>query len=287
MSATLDLPDGRRVAYETFGDADGAPLVLLHGFSDSRLTGAIFDAAALRTGTRLVVPDRPGIGLSTGRLATLADCARWLAAVLDGLGIDRVPLAAISGGGPFALACARFAPERLERVLVVSGLGPPEVGYAGMPRGQRLGIAVARRAPHAAAAVMSGVALLGRLSPDAFLSLVGSHSSDTDAAAIRRGDSERTIVRPFVEAYRQGPGGVANELRLLLRPWGFLPEEIDLPVRFEHGAEDATVPPAAARELCRRIPDAQLSIREGVGHFSLAPRHADDLLAFAHAPRAR
>jgi len=280
---TLQLPDGRRVGYETFGVPDGVPVVLLHGFSDSRLTGGVFHSAARRAGVRLLAPDRPGIGVSTGRLPSLEAAAAWLAGFLDGLGLERVPLLAVSGGGPFALACARFAPERVERAVIVAGLGPPEMGSEGMPRGQRLGIAVARRAPQPAALVLAGVALLGRIAPHAFLRLVRSHSSETDAEAIRSGPSEDTIVRPFVEAYRQGPRGVANELRLLLRPWGFRPEEIGVPVRFEHGERDATVPPAAARALAARVPGAELELRRDAGHFSLAPRHADELLASAIA----
>jgi pimeloyl-ACP methyl ester carboxylesterase len=55
-------------------------------------------------------------------------------------------------------------------------------------------------------------------------------------------------------------------------------------VRLEHGSEDATVPPTAARALAERIPGAVLSIREGVGHFSLVPRHADEVLAAAVSP---
>jgi pimeloyl-ACP methyl ester carboxylesterase len=281
VAETLLLPDGRLVAYETYGDPGGASLVLLHGFSDSRLTGEVFAPAAERQSVRLLVPDRPGIGLSTGRLRSLAECGSWLAAFLDALGLERVPLAAISGGGPFALACAYAVPERLERVLVVSGLGPPELGTAGMPRGQRLGIAVARRAPRLGAAVMGGVALLGRAWPRLFLALVGANTGSTDAAAVRSSGSERTIVAPFLEAYRQGSRGVGDELRLLLRPWGFRVEEIRVPVRFEHGDGDVTVPPAAARQLSGRIPGAELRIRAGAGHFTLAPRHADELLAFA------
>jgi pimeloyl-ACP methyl ester carboxylesterase len=281
VARELWLRDGNRVAYEVYGVEDGRPVVLLHGFSDSRLTGRAFDAAARRTGTRLIVPDRPGIGLSTGRLASLADAARWLDDLADGLGLRRVPVVAISGGGPFALACARFAPARVERAVVVSGLGPPELGYGGMPRGQRLSIATARRSPALASLVLGGVAAVGRVSPPLFLRLVGSTSSTTDADAVRDRASVETIVRPFVEAYRQGTRGVRQELRLLFSPWGFAPGEVRVPVRFEHGADDATVPPSAARALADAVPDAVLSIREGVGHFTIVPRHADDLLLAA------
>jgi pimeloyl-ACP methyl ester carboxylesterase len=277
---TIDLEDGRRVGYAVFGDPKGTPAVMLHGFSDSRLGGVVLGEAAARARVRLLVPDRPGTGLSTGRLASLGDCARWLGAFADALGLERFPVLGISGGGPYALACARFAPARVTRALVVCGLGPPEVTRAGMPRGQRLGIAFARRAPAVGAAVMTAVALLARTRPRLFLALVALNASPADARTVRHDASIATVVRPFVEAYRQGAGGVRRDLELVLRPWGFRPEEIAVPVRFEHGTEDATVPLAAAEELSTRVPGATLSVRPGAGHFSLAARHADELLAF-------
>ncbi|HET8527537.1 MAG TPA: alpha/beta hydrolase [Gaiellaceae bacterium] len=281
MDREVELPGGDRVAYAIYGREDGRPVLLLHGFSDSRLTGRAFEAAARRTGVRLIVPDRPGIGGSTGSFESLADVAGWLSELADVLGLPRVPVVGISGGGPFTLAAARFAPQRVERAVVVSGLGPPELGYAEMPAGQRLSIAVASRAPALAGRVLGLVARLGRVSPALFLRLVGSSPSPADAEAVRDPGSVETIVRPFVEAYRQGSAGVAGELRLLLRPWGFAPAEVSVPVRFEHGADDATVPPAAARALARAVPGGRLSIRDGVGHFTIVPRYGDELLRAA------
>lgn len=278
MTIVVDLPDGRRAAYELYGDAAGAPALLLHGFSDSRLTGAVFDAAAREVGVRLVVPDRPGHGRSTGRLGSFEDAARWTAALADVLGLGRFTLLAVSGGAPFALATGRFAPERLERVIVISGLGPPELGAAGMPARQRMAITAAARAPDAAAMGLAGIARLASASPTLFLRLVGSASSAADARAAQSPSSVDTMVRPFVEAYRQGPGGVAAELGLLLRPWSFTPEDVAAAVHFEHGADDVTVPPTVPRALSARIPGATASIRAGVGHFTLVPRHASDIL---------
>ena len=277
MGFTTQLRSGHRVGYALYGDETGAPLVLLHGFSDSRLTGGAFAEAAARTRTRLVVPDRPGTGLSTGSIRSFAAFARWLAELADALGLGRFPVAGVSGGGPFALAAGRYLPDRVLRVTVVSGLGPPEHGVDGMPRGQRLGIAVARRAPGASAAIMAGVAALARRRPDWFLALVRMNTSAVDRDAVSR----ETLLEPYLEAYRRGAGGVRDELRLILRPWDFRPEEIRVPVRFEHGEEDATVPPSAARALAARVPGAVLSIRAGVGHFSLPPRYADDVLRLA------
>ena len=278
MTRLVDLLDGRRSAYEVFGDADGAPVLLLHGFSDSRLTGTLLDGPARECGVRLVVPDRPGHGLSSGQLTSFEDAARWMVAFADAVGLGEFPLVAVSGGAPFALAAGRYAPERLTQVVVLSGLGPPELGTEGMPARQRAAIAVAARAPAAAARGLAGIAWLANLSPATFLRLVASASSAPDARAARSPSSGQTIVRPFVEAYHQGPRGVAAELRLLLRPWSFEPEDVESAVHFEHGADDATVPPSVPRTLAARMPRATVSIRKGAGHFTLVPSHGSEIL---------
>jgi pimeloyl-ACP methyl ester carboxylesterase len=43
---TLQLPDGRALAYETWGDPSGAPVLFAHGTGDSRLARHPDDAIA-------------------------------------------------------------------------------------------------------------------------------------------------------------------------------------------------------------------------------------------------
>ena len=49
------------------------------------------------------------------------------------LHLERYGVVGMSGGGPYALACAAALPkEKLKAVMLVCGLGPPEIGYWGM-----------------------------------------------------------------------------------------------------------------------------------------------------------
>jgi hypothetical protein len=61
---SIELPDGRRLAYADLGDPSGRPLLMAHGTPSSRLDGVFLDRAADRRGWRLIVPDRPGHGSS-------------------------------------------------------------------------------------------------------------------------------------------------------------------------------------------------------------------------------
>ena len=60
----LRLADGRALGFRVWGDADGRPLLFLHGTPGSRLKFAIGHDAGRALGLAIVAPDRWGYGLS-------------------------------------------------------------------------------------------------------------------------------------------------------------------------------------------------------------------------------
>jgi pimeloyl-[acyl-carrier protein] methyl ester esterase len=55
-----------------------------------------------------------------------------------------------------------------------------------------------------------------------------------------------------------------------------------MPVQVHHGSEDPLVPPAAGRELARRIPGARFEFHPGAGHalFERTEEVSESILAF-------
>jgi pimeloyl-ACP methyl ester carboxylesterase len=100
---------------------------------------------------------------------------------------------------------------------------------------------------------------------------------EADRATLQ-GPLGELVAADFAEAFRQGYGGVADDLTLLFRPWPFDPSTIRTPVTFFHGADDRTVSLTATRELAHTIPGSQLHVYENEGHFSLLARHAHEIL---------
>jgi pimeloyl-ACP methyl ester carboxylesterase len=99
---------------------------------------------------RLVVAERPGFGLSDflpGR--SLLDWASDVRELLDHLGVERCGVLGVSGGAPHALACGAGLAQRIERLGVVSGMGPLEAAGAtrGMASQRAAGAWLARHAP--------------------------------------------------------------------------------------------------------------------------------------------
>src|SRR5215213_5216985 len=120
---TIDV-GGRALCVAEAGDLEGHAVFSLHGTPGSRLFWhEVVDDAAKR-GIRLIAYDRPGYGGSDpnpGR--TVADAADDIAAIADGLGIDRYAVYGGSGGGPHALANA-VRPERVVAVAALASVAP-------------------------------------------------------------------------------------------------------------------------------------------------------------------
>jgi pimeloyl-ACP methyl ester carboxylesterase len=216
-------------------------------------------------GIRLVSADRPGFGLSDRQPArTLLDWPGDMAALADHLGIDRFAVLGASGGGAYALACARLLPSRLTAAVVVSGMGPLDRPGAttAMALPNRLLYGLGRRAPlllQALSRVLFAI-LLRRLSKPAAKSEAASTPSldFMDDPAARPG-----LAAALAEALRQGTGGLVDEVALATHPWGFRLEEIAVPVQLWHGQDDRNVPADLARGVAAAIPGCHAVFVQG------------------------
>ena len=113
---TLELTDGRTLAYATWGDPEGFPILSLHGTPGCRFSRWPNEDVYASAGAYWVTHDRAGYGRSDrhhGR--NVADEAADVAALADELGFDRFGVSGGSGGGPHVFACAALLPERVVR----------------------------------------------------------------------------------------------------------------------------------------------------------------------------
>jgi pimeloyl-ACP methyl ester carboxylesterase len=120
------LPSNSTLSYAAYGAPTGPVVFHLHGLGDSRLTAALFDLPAKTLGLRIIAVDRPGIGPSSPQPNRTAldhvEDIRLLAAHLDA---KTYSVVGVSGGGPYALACAYALPkEELRSVSLICGFGP-------------------------------------------------------------------------------------------------------------------------------------------------------------------
>jgi pimeloyl-ACP methyl ester carboxylesterase len=231
---------------------------------------------------RVIAADRPGCGLSDFQPdRRIGDWPGDVVELADALGIDRFAIVGVSGGGPYALACAREIPQRLTAAGVVCGLGPVSESWAvrDMLWSRRLVFRLARQAPWLLRLITTVV--IGRVlrrRPAAILSMIARTPVPPDRRVLERPDVRRALLASIQESVREGPRGILHELSLYTKGWDFRPEEIALTVDLWHGEADPIVPVVHARALMERLPRVRLAILPGEGHFSLPINHMESIL---------
>jgi pimeloyl-ACP methyl ester carboxylesterase len=268
----ISLSDGRTLGFAFYGAARGAPIFYFHGFPSSRIEARFAHDLGLAYGARIIAVDRPGYGLSDFLpQRTIPDWPGDVLQLADALGIDRFRVMAVSGGGPYALACARAIPERITAVGIACGLGPtdsPE-DREGMVFLNRFGLFLGRKVPRMVRPLFALVAMGLSCCPGAIVDLIAAHLPRPDRRALGRPDVRKLLADSFRESVCAGPRGPTHDILLYSRPWGFDLREIQTPVHLWHGERDTIVPPAMGRHLSKRIPGARLTLYPEDGHFSL------------------
>lgn len=272
-SGCITLPDGRTLGYATYGDTSGYPVLAFHGTPGSRLWFEHDDPVAQELGIRLITTDRPGYGRSSpqrGRM--LLDYPKDIEVLLDKLDLPYCSVAGTSGGSVFAAACGFALPDKVRKVGLIAGVGefhrgrPPE----GMCRENRSAFWLARNFPFLARQFLK-LSRKGMISgPEKYIRQVQqqvAHLCETDQQVMNNPDNARHVLRHMLEAYRQGVKEAVSEMKLVTRPWGFKPEEINCPVEIWHGTQDTLAPIKPMKELAERIPDAVFNEVRGAGHF--------------------
>ena len=202
----VKLHDGRTLGYAEYGDPGGVPVFYFHGFPGSRLDYLIFDDgnAARKTGARIIAPDRPGTGLSDPKRGRrMLDWPDDVGALADALDIKRFAVLGVSGGGPFAAACAYGIPERLIKTGIVCGMGPAHA--PGMKDGVSWTIPGKPALMRRLILMLSSMGL--RKNPDRFLSQSKDSFSHVDRPLLDQPALANRFVVGRQEAFRSGIAG--------------------------------------------------------------------------------
>jgi len=264
----IRLPSGHRLAYAEYGDPAGKPLFFLQGTPSSRLLHPDEDISR-ELGARVIVVDRPGFGHSDfQRGRRLLDWPEQLCAVADALGIGRFAIAGVSGGGPYALACAHWIPQRLTAVAVAGGSAPMNTPglTAGMARERRIGYFVATRLPWLVQPLL-WLTNNPRRDLHRFFNRYTADMCPADRAMLAQPEFRTMMMRNYAEATRAGLRGFAHEVVIVARPWGFRLEDIAMEVRLWHGELDTSTPLPMGRYMAQALPHCRATFVPGEGHF--------------------
>lgn len=275
----IRLKDGRRLGYAEYGDPNGKPVVHFHGNPCSRLEGVGYrDRVAARLGVRLVMPDRPGFGISDFKPnRAILDWADDVVELADALNLEHFAVMGYSAGGPYAAACAFKIPQRLTAVGIVSGIGPIDAPGAleGMTKTNRTGFTLGPKAPWLLRLYWWNFARQLRGNPERFITQRSAQRPEPDRVALADPEVREIYINVWREGFRHGARGATWETLLFARSWGFHLQDIHIPVYLWHGELDNAAP---IKYMASAIPDCRAKFFPQDGHISLIVNHYEELL---------
>jgi pimeloyl-ACP methyl ester carboxylesterase len=274
---TFQLPDGRQLAYACFGPEHGRPVLYFHGTPSSRLEpvfpavfGVPVQALLQEHNLKIISIDRPGAGRSGFHAKrTLDTFAADVHALAQTIHLSACPLLCWSGGGPYALAMARYYPAVVNHVYIIAGFGSsfsePEVydklGW------NKVYFNTARRLPLVLQAAL-------RLAPFIRLKTPIKQKlydlSNADYAYLKNPSKLDLFLECTTkESCRHGAAGAVQEAQLYFWPFSFSLQQVQTPVDFWWGTEDNVVTYVHAKALEQNLPHVTPHYKPGKGHVSV------------------
>ena len=279
----VSLQDGRTLGVAEYGSAQGSPVLYFTGGNSSRIEGRWFERVAQYRNIRLIVPDRPGFGLSDFQPnRRFLDWPNDIAQLVDSLGIGRFAVFGLSGGAPHVAAVAHQLPDRVTRAAIVSGVAPPEMPnrFSGMWFPVRLIFFCARRLPRLNSVLLKQMSAFYS-NQEQMLKNMKKALPEPDIQLINARPEIMDIFSAAAqEAHRKSIEGDAWEWRLYVHPWGFQLDQITTEIGLWYGKYDRNVPVGMGHYLSNRLPKNRLFIVKDGGHFSTINNHIENIFDY-------
>lgn len=276
----LFLPDGVPRRRRRPQSQEARPVLMVMGLGASGRLWAPAVRRTLAAGHPVITFDNRGCGRSTTpwRPWTTRTMASDAIAVLNALGVDRAHVGGASLGGMVAQELVLAFPDRVSSLVLISTSGGFRHRASASPKGLLRILETASRSVRAGADPdrrVSDFLCMATSADFAARCQPGDEIWDTVAATLEDPASQRGIALQLLAGMRHST-------------WSRLPR-LRIPVQVHHGSDDALIPPAAGRELARRIPGARFEVHTGAAHalFERMEEVGESIITFLAAAEAR
>lgn len=270
----VEIEGGLHARVVEAGPADGAPVLLVHGWACSAFAWRRQIPTLAAAGHRVVAVDLKGHGFSDkpplDAEYSASAMTSFVLETMDAVGLPRASIVGHSMGGAISASVALSAPERVDRLALLAPVGFGEV-FA-LPLGRFV-------SPQAAVPLLPRLA---RVAPQLAVAATFRLIWGAGPVTLTRDDiAQYSAPTQFAE--------YAPALRHLVHAFEWLPHadeqlaRLRCPVLVLFGTRDRVVIPRRAEELVRRVPDGRLELVPGAGHMlqeEQAERVNAALLAF-------
>jgi pimeloyl-ACP methyl ester carboxylesterase len=244
----------------------------LHGTPGCRFVRHSDPELYERHGVRWIAYDRPGYGLSYPHLGrSVADAPADIAAIADGLGLDRFAVVGGSGGAPHALACGALLGDRVIRVGALVTPAPPDAEnfdfFEGLADLNVQEFSAALEGREAIEGFLQAYVEGIRENVDAVIEEMLTELPEIDRQRASKPEQRAIMREGWTEAVRQGSRGWADDDLAFAKPWGFDLGGVAVETRVWQGELDVLTPRPHGEYVASRLPNGEFELLEGGGHF--------------------
>jgi pimeloyl-ACP methyl ester carboxylesterase len=241
MKKSLRYKKEYTLSYAEYGNPNGFPILVNHGLIASIDDYELFDQLT-RAGARVLCLARPGYGDSSPyEMHSFAEWAEIVSVLIEGLRLSQFDVLGTSSGAPYSYAIGHGFPDKVRNVYIFSGI--PALYH---PK-------VLVHWPY-------------EMKQDASLAELKVMARQLFFSQVSEQDLKKSDIR---DSMRNNCFGVAQDLRLRCRDWGFRLEDLRGTVYMRHSKEDEAVPFITAQLTSKLIPNCILDVREHGEHFSV------------------
>ena len=274
----IKLRNGNRIGYAIYGNKKNFPIFYFHGWPGSRFE--LKNIPLKKKNCFIIALERPGYGISNPiSKFKILDWPKIVLEVANKLKIKKFSIIGVSGGAPFALACANtIKNKRLKSIAIVCALAPNKA--KGMDKG-RVGMLLNfGRKPFISWLIFNflRVRLLnGNLekSFNKWKNKISLPEIDLKLFTIDRG---KRLMENFKEAVKHGTTGVHRDANLYSNYWGFKLKNIKKKIFVWHGDKDLTVPIITNKYYKKKLKNKKIFIKPNEGHFSICYNFMNDII---------
>ena len=239
MKHIIRCQAGNALSYSEYGDRNGYPILIHHGLIASISSPHLFDRL-ITAGWRLICVARPGYGESSPYLMqNMANWGELVSVLVDTLALGEFDILGMSSGAPYSYAVGYKLPGQVRNIYIFSGTpalyDPGVLEFWPYP--------VTKNAT---------IAEMQQVAKDVFFSNVTEDDQLSD-------DIRDSMANDCF--------GIAQDLCLRCRDWGFSLSEVTERVYMQHSKTDGDVPFITAEMTAKLLPNCQFDAREGE-HFS-------------------
>lgn len=241
MKKSIHYKNDHAISYAEYGNQNGFPILINHGLIASIDDYALFERL-IRLEAHVICIARPGYGESSPyEMHNIGEWADIVSVLVDELHLSQFDVLGTSSGAPYSYSMGYKFPDKVRHIYIFSGIpalyDEEIVSHWPFP-----------------------------VQKDASLTEMERLAQELFFSNLSREDLEKNDIK---DSMRNHCFGIAQDLSLRCRDWGFHLHDISGKVYMQHSKEDEAVPVITALLTSKLLPNCSLDLKEHGSHFSV------------------